>query len=202
MAEARPLGDEAEPAPRRGLRLLVLLPALGFVGLAILFAYRLGAGDPSRLPSALIGRAAPAIALPALDGLRDAAGGSVPGFATHDLATGGVAIVNVWASWCAPCQVEHPLLMTLAREAGLRLVGFNYKDRPEAALRFLSALGNPFRAVGVDPSGRAAIDWGVYGVPETFVLGPDGRIRYKHVGPLTPETLPGFMDEVRAAARP
>lgn len=194
--------DETEAGARRGrARLLVMLPALVFGALALLFAVRLGSGDPSKLPSALLGRPVPAFALPGVEGLRDAAGGPLPGLAAADLR-GRVAIVNVWASWCAPCRVEHPLLMDLAGDPAIRLVGLNYKDRPENARRFLAALGNPFRAVGADESGRTGIDWGVYGVPETFVVGPDGTIRHKFVGPLTPEALPAFAEEVRAAAAP
>ena len=121
----------------------------------------------------------------------------MPGLSGDDLK-GGVTVVNVWASWCAPCRQEHPLLMDLAKNPAVRVVGINYKDNPENARRFLGALGNPFAAVGGDPSGRAAIDWGVYGVPETFVVGPDGAIRHKHIGPLTPEAMPAFMDKVRA----
>jgi cytochrome c biogenesis protein CcmG/thiol:disulfide interchange protein DsbE len=110
-----------------------------------------------------------------------------------------VTIVNVWASWCAPCRQEHPLLMDLAKDPSVRVVGVNYKDNPENARRFLGQLGNPFAVVGVDPSGRAAIDWGVYGVPETFVVGPDGTVRHKHIGPLTPDSLPGFQAALRSA---
>ena len=110
---------------------------------------------------------------------------------------GDVVVVNVWASWCAPCRQEHPLLMELAKDPGIRLVGINYKDNPENARRFLGALGNPFAAVGADPNGRAAIDWGVYGVPETFVIGPDGTIRHKQIGPLTPEAMDGFRAMLR-----
>lgn len=182
-------------------RWLFLLPVLVFAGLAALFAVRLGAGDPSRIPSALIGRPAPALDLPPLDGLRDPSGRTVPGLAGADLRRAGVTVVNVWASWCAPCRIEHPVLMDLAANPGIRLVGIDYKDKDETARRFLGLLGNPFAAVGVDPAGRGGIEWGVYGVPETFVVGPDGTIRHKHVGPLTPEALPGFLAQVRAAAR-
>lgn len=191
--------DEAPAAPTSGrLRLLLLLPVLVFAGLALLFVLRLTrGGDPSALPSALIGRPAPAFALDPLPGLL-AAGRPVPGLASRDLR-GGVTVVNVWASWCGPCQVEHPLLMRLSVEPGLRVVGINYKDQPENARRFLGRHGNPFAAVGVDPAGRTAIDWGVSAVPETFVVGADGRIRHKHVGELTEAALPGFLEQVRRA---
>jgi cytochrome c biogenesis protein CcmG/thiol:disulfide interchange protein DsbE len=115
------------------------------------------------------------------------------------LTSGQPTIVNVWASWCAPCRQEHPLLMELAAEPGVRVVGINYKDQPENARRFLGALGNPFIAVGVDDSGRNAIEWGVYGVPETFILDGSGVIRHKHVGPLTPQTMAGFRAALAAA---
>ncbi|HEX2555269.1 MAG TPA: DsbE family thiol:disulfide interchange protein [Microvirga sp.] len=187
----------AEAAPPRRFRLLFVLPALIFAALALLFVVRLHAGDPSRLPSALIGRPVPAFALAPLEGLR-ADGRPIPGLSQADLK-GRVTIVNVWASWCAPCRQEHPVLMDLARAGAARVVGINYKDNPENARRFLGALGNPFAAVGVDPNGRTAIDWGVYGVPETFIVGPDGTIRHKHVGPLTPETLPGFQAALKSA---
>jgi cytochrome c biogenesis protein CcmG/thiol:disulfide interchange protein DsbE len=172
--------DTTPEAPRRGLRVLVLLPVLVFLGLAGLFGIRLFAGDPARIPSALIGQAAPA--------------------KSAELA-GRVTLVNIWASWCAPCQEEHPTLMQLASDRSIRLVGLNYKDKTENARRFLGTFGNPFAAVGTDPSGTIAIDWGVYGVPETFVIGPDGRVRFKQVGPLTAANLPAFLDEVRKASR-
>jgi cytochrome c biogenesis protein CcmG/thiol:disulfide interchange protein DsbE len=186
-------------APRRG-RLLYLLPALIFLALAILFLVQLFAGDPSRVPSALIGRPVPAFSLAPLPGLQ-ADGAPVPGLSDADLK-GRTTVVNVWASWCAPCRLEHPLLVELAKDPSIRVVGINYKDNPENARRFLGALGNPFAAVGVDPKGRTAIDWGVYGVPETFVIGPDGRIRHKHIGPLTPETLAGFKTFLRPGTPP
>jgi cytochrome c biogenesis protein CcmG, thiol:disulfide interchange protein DsbE len=179
-------------------RLIFLLPILIFSGLAALFLLRLFSGDPSRVPSALIGRPAPAFALAPLPGLV-AGGRPVPGLTDADLKGGPVTIVNVWASWCAPCRQEHPLLMDLAKDPSVRVVGVNYKDNPENARRFLGQLGNPYAAVGVDPNGRAAIDWGVYGVPETFIVGPDGAIRHKHIGPLTPESLPGFQAALRSA---
>ena len=154
------------PTPRR--RILTLLPLAIFLMLATLFFVQLGAGDPSKLPSTLIGRQAPPFALAPLEGLlRD--GRPVPGLARADLDE-GVVVVNVWASWCGPCRDEHPLLIELAKDPRIRLVGINYKDSPENARRFLGALGNPFVAVGVDPGGRTGIDWGVYGIPETFVV--------------------------------
>ena len=186
----------ADTPPRRS-RLLFLLPGLVFAALALLFLVRLFSGDPSRLPSALIGRPVPAVQLGALEGL-PADGQPVPGLTAADLK-GRTTVVNVWASWCAPCRQEHPVLMDLARNPAVRVVGINYKDNAENARRFLGALGNPFAAVGVDPNGRAAIDWGVYGVPETFIVGPDGTIRYKHVGPLLRETLQPFLAALKAA---
>ncbi|HEX2726850.1 MAG TPA: DsbE family thiol:disulfide interchange protein [Beijerinckiaceae bacterium] len=189
--------ETAEPQPR--VRLLYLLPVLVFTALALLFLVRLFSGDPSRVPSALIGRPVPAFALEPLPGLAQA-GQPVPGLADADLK-GRVTVVNVWASWCGPCRQEHPMLIALARNPSVRVVGINYKDNPENARRFLGALGNPFAAVGIDPSGRAAIDWGVYGVPETFVIGPDGTIRHKHIGPLAPAQMSAFLEQIRAAAR-
>jgi cytochrome c biogenesis protein CcmG/thiol:disulfide interchange protein DsbE len=182
-------GDNAAP-PDAGVwrrRLLVSLPLVAFHGLAGLFMLRLGAGDPSRIPSALIGHPAPATDLPPLPGLeRD--GKPVPGFDSAEL-NGEVTVLNVWASWCVPCRDEAPLLMTLAADRRIRLVGINYKDQPDNARRFLGRYGNPFVANGADVNGRAAIEWGVYGVPETFVVGHNGRIAYKLIGPITPENL-------------
>lgn len=183
-------------------KFFVALPLILFGALALLLYIRLYAGDPSRLPSALIGKSVPEFSLPPLQGLTDAAGKPLPGLSSADLKSGQVTIVNVWASWCGPCRQEHPVLEALAREPGIRLVGIDYKDQPDNARRFLGELGNPFSAVGVDTAGRTAIDWGVYGVPETFVIGPDGTIRFKHVGPLTPESVRTLlMPEVEKARR-
>jgi cytochrome c biogenesis protein CcmG/thiol:disulfide interchange protein DsbE len=168
-------------------RLIVLIPLVAFLALAALFMFRLGSGDPSRIPSALIGHVAPQTNLPPLAGLeRD--GKPVPGLDSATF-TGEVAVLNVWASWCVPCRDEAPLLMTLATDARIRVVGINYKDQGDNARRFLGRYGNPFIANGVDANGRAAIEWGVYGVPETFVVGRDGRIAYKLIGPITPDNL-------------
>ena len=168
-------------------RLIVLLPLVIFLGLAALFFFRLGSGDPSRIPSALIGKPAPSTEFAALPGLvRD--GTPVPGIAGADF-TGAVTLMNVWAAWCAPCRAEAPLLMKLAADKRIRLVGINYKDNADNARRFLGRYGNPFAAVGVDPNGRASFDWGVYGVPETFLIGRDGKIAYKLVGEVTADNL-------------
>ena len=175
------------PAPPARRRLIMLVPLLVFLALAALFLFRLGSGDPARLPSALIGRPVPDTPLPPVAGLvRD--GVPVPGVAGADFKD-AVTLVNVWASWCVPCHDEAPLLMKLAEDKRLRLVGINYKDQPENARRFIGRYGNPFAAVGADERGRASIDWGVYGVPETFVIGRDGRIAYQLVGPITADHL-------------
>jgi len=172
---------------RVGRRLIVLLPLVFFAAVVSLLLIRLFAGDPSRLPSALIGHPAPQTTLPPVAGLeRD--GKPIPGIEPANFK-GAVTLVNVWASWCVPCYDEAPLLVQLAQDRQLRIVGINYKDEPENARRFLGRYGNPFSAAGADPNGRAAIEWGVYGVPETFIVDRDGRIAYKLVGPITPENL-------------
>jgi cytochrome c biogenesis protein CcmG, thiol:disulfide interchange protein DsbE len=168
-------------------RLIVLAPLLLFLSLVAIFLISLFSGDPSRIPSALIGHPAPQTALPPVAGL-DRNGEPVPGIDPARFK-GAVTVMNVWASWCVPCHDEAPLLMQLAHDPRLRVVGINYKDEPENARRFLGRYGNPFAAAGVDANGRAAIEWGVYGVPETFVIGRDGRIAHKLVGPITPENL-------------
>jgi cytochrome c biogenesis protein CcmG, thiol:disulfide interchange protein DsbE len=168
-------------------RMLVLVPLVAFLALAALFVLRLGAGDPSRIPSALIGRPAPPTDLPPLPGL-ERNGQAVPGLNSAEFQ-GHVTVLNVWASWCVPCREEAALLLTVAADPRVRVVGMNYKDQPDNARRFLGRYGNPFAANGIDGNGRAAIEWGVYGVPETFVIGRDGRIAYKLIGPVTPDNL-------------
>jgi cytochrome c biogenesis protein CcmG, thiol:disulfide interchange protein DsbE len=167
--------------------LIVLVPLVLFLAVVLLFLIRLFAGDPSRIPSALIGHPAPQTTLPPVAALeRD--GKPIPGIDPESFK-GAVTLLNVWASWCVPCHDEAPLLVQLAQNPQLRIVGINYKDEPENARRFLGRYGNPFAAAGADPNGRAAIEWGVYGVPETFIVGRDGRIAYKLVGPITPDNL-------------
>jgi cytochrome c biogenesis protein CcmG/thiol:disulfide interchange protein DsbE len=172
---------------RRRLR-AAALPFLVFAALAALFAFALRSGDPSKLPSTMIGKPAPVTAFPPVEGLAEA-GRPVPGFKSTDLAAGKVTVVNFWASWCIPCVQEHPLLGEIVRRTGADVVGVNYKDEPANARRFLGRYGNPFKAVGTDLNGRQAIEWGVYGMPESFVVNGRGEITYKHVGPISPESL-------------
>ena len=168
----------------------LLVPVLVFATLAALFLYTLSKGGISpNVPSALIGQSAPEFIMPAITGLqRD--GAALPGLSRADLI-GPVSLINIFASWCGPCREEHPLLIEVSLDPRIRLVGLNFKDDPDNARRFLGTLGNPYAAIGSDPAGRTAIDWGVYGVPETFVVGRDGTILYKHVGPLTNEAIRG-----------
>jgi len=178
----------ADATPRKLRRnFLVALPLVGFLALAALFYVGLGAGDPSRLPSALIGKPVPPTELPPVPGL-EVNGKAVPGLSNATFA-GSVSLVNVWASWCVPCHDEAPLLEALGKDKRIKLLGINYKDAPDNARRFLNRYGNPFVATGRDENGRTSIDWGVYGVPETFLIGRDGRIAYKLIGPITAENL-------------
>jgi cytochrome c biogenesis protein CcmG/thiol:disulfide interchange protein DsbE len=181
-------------------RLGLLAWPLGiFAVLALVFAYGL-TGDPATLPSALIGKKVPVMQLPAVEGLTDGTK-PVAGFTTADLADGEVSVVNFWASWCAPCIQEHPLLVGLKQRTGVRLFGVNYKDQATNARRFLGRYGNPFTAVGTDGNGRAAIEWGVYGMPETFVINGKGEIVYKHVGPISAESLESRLIPAIARAK-
>ena len=183
--------DQNQTQNARPRMWIALVPLAAFAAIALLFFFRLGAGDPSKLPSALIGKAAPDTALPALATLTGP-NGPTPGLDPAAFK-GAVTVVNVWASWCIPCHEEAPLFMKLAQDKRFRVVGINYKDQPEKALGFLKRYGNPFAAVGVDANGRAGIEWGVYGVPETFVVGRDGVIAYKLVGPLTPDNIDSVL---------
>lgn len=175
------------PAAKRNLS-WVIAPLVIFGALVAVFAFALQTGDPSKLPSALIGKPAPATQFAALEGLLEA-GRPVPGFSSTELATGAPSVVNFWASWCVPCAEEQPLLVELQKRTGVALYGVNYKDDPVAARRFLGRYGNPFTAVGTDSAGRGAIEWGVYGMPETFVLSGKGEIVFKHVGPISADSM-------------
>ena len=177
------LGETGAPR-RRGL--LTLLPLLVFGALAALLFARLFAGDASRIPSALIGQSAPALDLPGLQG--------AAGFNDADLRQGHVTVVNIFASWCLPCHEEHEVLLDLAADKalaakGVRLIGVAQKDDPENVRRFLGAKGDPYAKVALDRDGRAGIDWGVYGVPETFIVKGDGTVAFKFIGPMSAEAL-------------
>ena len=163
-------------------RLWWFMPLALFAGLAALFAIGLGR-DPSKLPSALIDQPVPAFALAPPETV------TVPGLASADLGQGRPALVNFFASWCVPCRAEHPLLMALAAESDFAVLGINYKDKPADAATFLNRLGNPFARIGADQDGRTAIDFGVYGVPESFIISADGRIIHRHVGVLMPDDV-------------
>ena len=196
--------DGTAPAPRRR-RVLVTLPLLAFTGLTALLLVRLGAGDPSRIPSPLIGLPVPEFSLPPLGG-RSTPPGAPDGLDTAALRRGHVTLVNVFASWCAECHDEHGLLMLLAKsprlkELGIPLDGIVYKDKTEDARRYLGAKGDPYGAVGDDRSGRTAIDFGVYGVPETFVVKGDGTLAFKLIGPVTPDNIGLLEGEIDKAAR-
>ena len=190
--------SEAAVVSRRRLS-LALLPLIVFLALAALLLVRLGAGDASKLPSALIGHAAPSLALPGL--------GDAPGLADADLRQGHVTLVNIFASWCEPCHVEHETLLALSKDPdlqakGVTIVGVAQKDSSENIRRFLGAAGDPYAKVGMDSNGRAGIDWGVYGVPETFVVKGDGTIAYKFVGPMSPEAVASVLKpEIAKAMR-
>ncbi|RXH24182.1 thiol:disulfide interchange protein [Bradyrhizobium nanningense] len=192
-------------APRRSLaRLWVIIPLLVFFGIAALLLVRLGAGDPSLVHSALIGKPAPQFALEPLDGLSTS---GPPGLSSADLQSGHVTIVNVFASWCLECREEQGELMALANDRtlqreGVKLVGMVYKDDPKNALAYLAANGNPFAQVGTDRSGRTGIDFGVYGVPETYVIKGDGTIAYKLVGGISDASRPALMVAIAKAERP
>jgi cytochrome c biogenesis protein CcmG/thiol:disulfide interchange protein DsbE len=193
------VSSEASGHKRRNI--LLLLPLIVFLALAALFLVGLNSGDPSRLPSALIGKPAPHTELPPLAGL-DRDGKPVPGLSSAAFR-GELTLVNVWASWCVPCADEVPFLEKLAKDKRIRLVGINYKDPTDNARRFLNRYGNPFVAVGVDASGRTSIDWGVYGVPETYLIGRDGTIAYKLVGPVTADNLANIIEpEIVKAMKP
>lgn len=159
---------------------LMLLPPLLFAGLALLFLLGMNRENPDELPSALIGKAAPVVALEAL--------GDKGNWSDEALRSGEMTLVNFWASWCGPCRLEHPNLTAL-RDEGLTILGVNYKDPSQNGLKFLADLGDPYAAVGADPDGRMALNWGVYGVPETYLIDGDGKIILRIAGPVTKRQL-------------
>ncbi len=191
-----------KPKRNRSRYALALIPLAVFLGFAavagkMLYDQDVNGLDVSAIPSALIGKTAPSLALPPLEGSNTAA-------LTDAAIKGKLTLVKVFASWCVPCRQEHPILKQLANDSRLNIVGINYKDRNDNALRFLGELGNPYKAIGVDPNGKAAIDWGVYGIPESYLVGPDGTILYKKVGPfdersLTQQLLPAIEKASGAA---
>ncbi|ASQ02517.1 DsbE family thiol:disulfide interchange protein [Sinorhizobium meliloti] len=198
MTDAETPQDERRPGALRYL--MAALPLLIFAVLALIFWSQLNSGrDVSEIPSALIGTKAPMLAMPPLEGAATPSGEPMP--ALDDAAVKGkLTLVNVWASWCVPCRQEHPIILELSKDPRLNVVGINYKDRNENALRFLGELGNPFSAIGVDPNGKAAIDWGVYGIPESFLVAADGTILYKRAGPFDEKSLrEGLMPAIEKA---
>nr|WP_316656796.1 DsbE family thiol:disulfide interchange protein [uncultured Gellertiella sp.] len=176
------------PARRgHGRYAIALIPLLFFGVIAagaakVLYDQDVNGKDISEIPSALIGTKAPSLNLPPLEG------SGLPALTDASIA-GKLTLVNVFASWCIPCREEHPILLELAKDHRLNLVAINYKDKTENALKFLNELGKPYAAIGVDPKGAAAIDWGVYGIPETYLVAPDGTILYKRVGPFNERSL-------------
>ncbi|WP_127524500.1 DsbE family thiol:disulfide interchange protein [Mesorhizobium sp. Z1-4] len=188
--------DEYPTAPIRRRNLLVFLPLVLASVLAVVLAWGL-TRDPSNLPSTLIGKAVPDFALSPVKG-------RALGLSSADLK-GEVSLVNVFASWCVACREEHPLFMKLAAQGTVPLHGLNYKDQPDDAAQWLDSLGDPYTRTGADISGRVAIDWGVYGVPETFVIGADGRVVYKHIGPVDEEvlirTILPLVEQLRSQAK-
>ncbi len=170
---------------------MMALPPLLFAGLALMFVWGMGRDDPRALRSTREGGPAPTLTLTEL-------GGSPP-FTDEMLRDGQVKLVNFWASWCTPCRVEHPQLTAMARE-GIVIYGINYKDDPTKALNFLDELGNPFAGLAADPNGRTALDWGLYGVPETFVIDGNGLVVLRFAGPITPAILEAKIRPAMAEA--
>ncbi|WP_323784732.1 DsbE family thiol:disulfide interchange protein [Thalassovita sp.] len=170
---------------------MMVAPPLIFAALAVMFWIGMGRDNPDELPTALAGKEAPAVQIAPL--------GDLPEFDDASLRDGKVKLVNFWASWCAPCRVEHPNLEKL-KEQGITIYGVNYKDKPGNALGFLDELGNPYAAIGADKEGRMGLNWGVYGVPETYVIDGAGRIIMRHAGPITQRAIDGGLGAAIAEA--
>jgi len=171
---------------------LMLVPPLLFAGLAALFYIGMGRDDPRALPSTREGGPVPALTVTELEGAEP--------FTVEDLADGDVVLVNFWASWCAPCRAEHPQLVQMAQD-GVKIYGINYKDDPAKAQRFLADLGNPFARLAADPTGRTGLDWGLYGVPETFVIDGNGIVVKRFAGPITAAVRESIIAPAIEAAR-
>ena len=202
MSASNPTPDP--DSPTKTGRGLAFLPLLIVIALSLLFLLRLGAGDISKLPSTLIGKPAPALTLPGLTGQ--------PGLEDAELRQGHVSVVNIFASWCEPCRAEHPTLMALAKDPdllaqGVRFIGVANKDGQKTVKQFLDQLGNPYSKIGFDMNNRAGIDWGVYGIPETFIVRGDGVISYKFIGPMDENSVaakirPEILKAIRASSSP
>lgn len=175
-------------------RWVFVLPVAAFAVLAFFLFRSLWGPAPDMVPSALLDKPAPRLVLPALDA-------QSPAFAPADLTAGHVSVINVFASWCAPCRTEAGQLMALSRLPGVALYGMTQKDKPAATRAFLDEVGNPFARIARDDDGRASIEWGVYGVPETFVVDGKGIVRFKYVGPLTDQVLKDQVVPAIKAAR-
>lgn len=183
------MSEETPRAMKILIRVLFIVPLLIFAGtLGYLYFGLSPDRDPRAVPSALIDKPTPEFELPPVPGL------DTPGLSTADLKGGGPVLLNVFASWCVPCRAEHPVLTELTESEGIPLYGIDYKDKAEDAVAWLEELGNPYAAIGHDEAGRAGIEWGITGVPETFVIDGEGTIRYRHAGPLTPQLV---EEEVR-----
>ena len=179
-------------------KLIPLIPLVVAGFIIIIFAGVLLSGrDSQTLPSTLLNQPAPEFSAPVLEG------SELPALQTADFTTGQtpITLLNVWASWCTPCIAEHPYITELGGQEGVTLVGLNYKDKPDAALKFLNKYGNPYEKIGIDPHGAVAIDFGVYGVPETYVIDAQGTIRFKVVGPVTPEIITRDLEPIFAKLR-
>ena len=178
------MSEETPRAMKILIRALFIVPLLIFAGTLGYLYFGLNPDrDPRAVPSALLDKPVPAFELPPVPGLE------TPGLAASDLESGGPVLLNVFASWCVPCRAEHPILTELTEREDVPLYGIDYKDKAEDAVAWLEELGNPYAAIGHDLDGRAGIEWGITGVPETFVIDGKGVIRYRHAGPLTEQLV-------------
>ncbi len=171
---------------------LMVLPPVVFAGIAAMFFIGMQREDANQLPTALAGKSAPSVEVTQLADQTQ--------ITDADLRDGRVKLVNFWASWCAPCRAEHASLMQLAGE-GIPIYGVNYKDKPENAMAFLAELGNPFEKLGADSAGRMGLNWGLYGVPETYLIDGEGKILLRHAGPITQRVVDGTIKPALAAAQ-